>query len=44
MEDLLRAGKREKVFRWLGFVQGCLFSFGIRNLADLKNDGRPDEI
>lgn len=41
MDNLLSDNKIEKVFRWLGFIQGCLFSFGLRSLEDLKNDSAP---
>ena len=40
--SLLDQGRIEKAFRWLGFIQGCLFSEGIKNLNDLKSDSRPD--
>jgi len=32
----------EKAFRWLGFIQGCLWMSGICTLDDLKNNNRPD--
>jgi hypothetical protein len=39
---LVRDGRQEKAFRWLGFIQGVLFSEGIFTLDDLKNHSRPD--
>lgn len=35
--------RMEKVFRWLGFIQGLLWSNRIYTLADLKNHSRPRE-
>ena len=43
MEKFLREGRREKVFRWLGFVQGCLWSASIYTLDDLMNHNRPNK-
>lgn len=43
MTGLLDENRLEKSFRWLGFVQGCLFSFGLRSLDDLKDDSRERE-
>ncbi len=43
MEIFIQQDRLEKVFRWLGFIQGCLWSFGIYTLDDLKNDNRPKE-
>jgi len=33
-------GKMEKVFRWVGFIQGCLWSQGIYCLDELKQHNR----
>ncbi|TSC82011.1 MAG: hypothetical protein G01um101420_541 [Parcubacteria group bacterium Gr01-1014_20] len=35
------ADRREKAFRWLGFVQGVLWSKKLLVIADLKNQNRP---
>lgn len=35
-------GRTEKVMRWLGFVQGCLWSHGIFTLAQLMEHSRPE--
>ena len=40
MEKFILEGKMEKTFRWLGFIQGCLWSLGIYSLEDLKNHNR----
>ena len=42
MEKFVAEGRMEKVFRWLGFIQGCLWSAGHYNLEELKNQNRPD--
>ncbi len=38
----LEEGRREKAFRWLGFIQGVLWLQGIYTLESLKNHSRPD--
>ena len=42
IEEFVQQGRTEKAFRWLGFIQGCLWSQRLSTLADLKNDNRPD--
>jgi len=42
MEVFIKEGRIEKTFRWLGFIQGCLYSTGQYSLEDLKNHNRPD--
>ncbi len=42
MEVFIQEGRIEKTFRWLGFIQGCLYSTGQYSLEDLKNHNRPD--
>lgn len=36
-------GRMEKVFRWLGFIQGVLWATRVYSLADFKNHNRPSE-
>lgn len=43
MVDFVREGRIEKAFRWLGFVQGCLWSAGHYSLEELQNHNRPVE-
>jgi len=43
MEGFINEGRIEKVFRWLGFIQGCLWSEEVYSLEDLKNHNRPDK-
>ena len=42
MEKFVAEGRMDKVFRLLGFVQGCLWSAGYYDLQSLKNHNRPD--
>ena len=41
MEVFLQEGRVDKVFRWLVFIQGILWSEKIYSLEDLKNHNRP---
>jgi len=41
MEVFIKEGRIEKTFRWLGFIQGCLWMAGCYSLDDLKNHNRP---
>lgn len=43
MEEFIKDGRREKFFRWLGFMQGALWSFGEFSLNELRNHNRPPE-
>lgn len=42
MEVFVAEGRMDKVFRWLGFIQGCLWATGQHNLEELKNHNRSD--
>ena len=42
MERFVVEDRMDKVFRWLGFVQGCLWMAGYYTLDELKNHNRPD--
>jgi len=44
MKEFLDDGRTDKVFRWLGFIQGCLWVLKIYTLNDLKNHNRPPAI
>ena len=41
MEIFLKEGRMDEVFRWLGFIQGCLWTAGLYTLEELKNHSRP---
>jgi hypothetical protein len=41
MEKFVLDGRMDKVFRWLGFIQGCLWSQNQYTLEELKNHNRP---
>lgn len=43
MIEFLLEGRTEKVFRWLGFIQGVLWANQFYTLTDLKNHNKPDE-
>jgi metal-responsive CopG/Arc/MetJ family transcriptional regulator len=42
MEVFIVEGRMDKVYRWLGFLQGVLWSQGIYTLTDLTNHNRKD--
>lgn len=42
MERFVAEGRMEKTFRWLGFVQGCLWSQGVFTIGEMANHNRPD--
>jgi hypothetical protein len=35
-------GRREKGFRWLGFIQGVLWMENVYTIEEMKNHNRPD--
>lgn len=43
MYQFLATGRREKLMRWLGFVQGILWQIEAFTLEELKSHNRPDE-
>lgn len=43
IELFIHEGKIGKAKRWLGFIQGCLWTSGIYTLTNLMNHNRPDE-
>lgn len=40
MRQMLNDGHSDKVNRWLGWVQGVLWSCGIKTLAEERDDNR----
>ena len=40
--SLVEQGRREKAFRWLGFIQGALWSYRMYTIEELKNHNKPD--
>lgn len=40
MEKFLNDSRREKFMRWLGFMQGVLWTQGVYTLDELKNHNR----
>ncbi len=41
IREFLAQGRKEKAFRWLGFIQGVLWEKGDFSLEGLKNHNRP---
>lgn len=41
IENLVNEGRTEKAFRWLGFLQGALWTMDICTIPMLKDDNRP---
>jgi len=41
MEEFLEQGQLEKAFRWLGFIQGCLWSVGWFTVDELRHHNSP---
>lgn len=41
MERFIVEGRREKFFRWLGFMQGALWALGDFNLNEVRDHNRP---
>lgn len=39
--ELLAAGRREKLMRWIGFMQGAWFVANVYSLEDLKRHNMP---
>jgi hypothetical protein len=38
----LQQGKIDKAFRWLGFLQGAFWAYGIRSVEQSKHDNKPE--
>jgi hypothetical protein len=41
MEEFIKENRLDKVYRWLGFIQGVLWIQKIYTLDDLMNHNRP---
>lgn len=41
MRQFLVEGRREKAFRWLGFMQGVFYAIGTYSIEDMANHNRP---
>lgn len=42
IKKFIEENRRDKAFRWLGFVQSILWTEGLYKLEDLKNHNMPD--
>lgn len=43
MEEQIKSGEFEigKLNRWLGFIQGCLFSIAAHSISQMRDHNRP---
>ena len=41
IREFLKQGRKEKAFRWLGFIQGALWINGSFTIEELKTHNRP---
>ncbi len=41
MTTFIHEGRMDKVFRWLGFIQGCLWAARLYTINELKDHNRP---
>ena len=44
MEGFIKERRMDKAYRWLGFIQGVLWSHRVYTLVELKNHSRPDPV
>lgn len=42
LEEFVNENRLDKAFRWLGFIQGCLWTHAVYTLDELKDHNRPD--
>ncbi len=42
MEVFIQEGRIDKVYRWLGFIQGVLWASGVYTLTELMGHNRKD--
>lgn len=43
IREHIENNKIEKSMRWLGFIQGVLYSNGVLSVEELKNHNRPQD-
>lgn len=43
MRKFLESSRREKVFRWLGFLQGIFYCNGIYSIEEMADHNRPNK-
>lgn len=44
MREFVAEGRREKLMRWLGYIQGVLDVLGVYTLNELKLHNAPDDV
>ena len=42
-KEFVRAGRTEKAMRWLGFLQGAIWAFGLASIDEMKHWNMPKE-
>jgi len=40
--DFIRGGRMAKAYRWIGYIQGILFTNGVFSISELKEHNRFD--
>jgi hypothetical protein len=40
IEDFAADGQMDKAFRWLGFVQGCLWAYGVYTIDQMRQHNK----
>lgn len=40
IKEMIKEDKMEKVYRWLGFIQGCLWNSGIFTIKEMKKHNK----
>jgi hypothetical protein len=43
VKEFVHDNRRDKAFRWLGFIQGVFWSEGYYSIEELKNHNKPDD-
>lgn len=43
MREFLKEDRREKVFRWLGFLQGIFYTLNIYTIHEMAEHNKPPE-
>jgi len=41
VDSFVREGRLEKAFRWLGFIQGALWSQNVYTIDEMRDHNRP---
>ncbi len=44
INNFVGENRLDKAFRWLGFIQGAFWAYGIQNIEDSKRDNSPVDV